>query len=197
MEELTTKEEQEKLYKEVGEIDKEIENLRKKRIELNARAGAMKIQNYSLKDRDGNDVKLYDLFGEDKYLIAIHNMGRGCDYCTMWADGMKDTYREIEKKAKFILVSPDMPEVHKAFAEARGWNFNSYSSFGSEFTYDLGYEIRKEGKKFYWPGVSVLEMLDDGTVVRVGKDYFGPGDFYCNIWHFLDLLPSENITIDS
>jgi len=197
MDEQTSKDEWEKLNKRIDEIDKEIEILRKKKIELNAKAGAMKVLNYTLRDRHGNDVKLYDLFGGNKYLITIHNMGKGCDYCTMWADGMKDTYKQIEKKAKFILVSPDMPEVHKAFAEARGWNFNSYSSYGSEFTYDLGYEIRKEGKKFYWPGVSVLEMLEDGTVVRVGKDYFGPGDFYCNIWHFLDLLPSENISMDS
>ena len=24
----------------------------------------------------------------------------------MWADGFKDTYKEIEKKAAFVLVSP-------------------------------------------------------------------------------------------
>ena len=197
MQEQLTKEEQEKLNTEVGEIDKEIENLRKKRIELNARIGAMRVDNYKLNDREGNELRLYDLFGDNKYLIVIHNMGKGCDYCTMWADGMKDTYKEIEKKAKFVLVSPDKPEVHKAFAESRGWGFDSYSSYGSEFTYDLGYEIRKDDKKYYWPGVSVLEKLDDGSVVRVGKDIFGPGDFYCNIWHFIDLLPSENISMDS
>lgn len=196
MEKLTA-EQQKELYKEAESLDKEIEAIRKKRIEINAKLAAMPVSNYTLKDRDGNDVKLYDLFEGKKYLLVIHNMGKGCSYCTMWADGMKDTYREIEKKSSFILVSPDAPEIHKAFAESREWRFRSYSSYGSEFTYDLGYEKREEGKKFYWPGVSVLEMSEDGTVSRVGMDFFGPGDFYCNIWHFLDLLPDENITQDS
>lgn len=195
--ETITAEEQKKLYSEIQSIDKEIETLRKKRIELNAKAGAMSVENYKLRDREGKEHSLYDLFDGKNYLIVIHNMGKGCSYCTMWADGMKDTYREIEKKASFILVSPDKPEIHKEFAESRGWGFRSYSSFGSEFTYDLGYEVRKDSRSYYWPGVSVLEKLDDGSVIRVGKDFFGPGDFYCNIWHFIDLLPTENVTIES
>ncbi|MBX7041413.1 MAG: DUF899 family protein [Ignavibacteria bacterium] len=196
MEQLT-KEQQESVYKELSAINDEIEKLRKKRKELNAKAGAMSVSNYTLKDRDGNEVKLYDLFGDNNFLIVIHNMGKGCSYCTMWADGMKDTFREVEKKAGFVLVSPDKPEVHKAFAESRGWGFRSYSSDGSEFTYDLGYEVRKDGKSYYWPGVSVLEKRADGSVVRVTKDFFGPGDFFCNVWHFYDLLPTEDITMNS
>jgi predicted dithiol-disulfide oxidoreductase (DUF899 family) len=196
MEQLTI-EQQHELYQEIESIDKNIETLRKKKIELNAKLGAMEVQNYSLKDREGNEVKLYDLFGDKNYLIVIHNMGKGCNYCTMWADGMKDTYKEIEKKSAFILVSPDKPEIHKEFAESRAWGFRSCSSHGSEFTHDLGYELRKDGKSYFWPGVSVLEKLENGSVIRVGKDFFGPGDFYCNIWHFLDLLPTENISSDS
>ncbi len=196
MEQLT-KEQQESAYKELSAINEDIEKLRKKRKELNAKVGAMSVSNYTLKDRDGNEVKLYDLFGANNFLIVIHNMGKGCNYCTMWADGMKDTFREVEKKAAFLLVSPDKPEVHKAFAESRGWGFRSYSSDGSEFTYDLGYEVRKDGKSYYWPGVSVLEKLADGSVVRVTKDFFGPGDFFCNVWHFYDLLPTEDITMNS
>ena len=113
------------------------------------------------------------------------------------AQKAKDTFREVEKKAAFILVSPDKPEVHKVFDESRGWGFRSYSSDGSEFTYDLGYEVRKDGKSYYWPGVSVLEKRADGSVVRVTKDFFGPGDFFCNVWHFYDLLPTEDITMNS
>ncbi|MBK8383674.1 MAG: redoxin domain-containing protein [Ignavibacteria bacterium] len=57
----------------------------------------------------------------------------------MWADGFKDTYKEIEKKASFVLVSPDKPEVHKEFAEAHGWNYRSYSANGTDFilTWDM------------------------------------------------------------
>ncbi len=191
-------EEEKKAAKEnLSEIDKEIELLRKKRIDLNSIIAAMDVSDYTMKDRDGKDVKLSEMFGDKSHLILVHNMGKGCSYCTMWADGFKDTYKEIEKKASFVLVSPDAPEVHKEFADSRGWNYRTYSAAGTEFIYDMGYEIRKDDKKYYWPGVSVFEKKEDGSIVRVAKDEFGPGDFYCNIWHFIDLLPNEDITLDS
>jgi len=191
-------EEEKKAAKEnLSEIDKEIELLRKKRIELNSIIASMNVSDYTMKDRDGKDVKLSEMFGDKNHLILVHNMGKGCSYCTMWADGFKDTYKEIEKKASFVLVSPDSPEVHKEFADSRGWNYRTYSAAGTEFIFDMGYEIRKDDKKYYWPGVSVFEKKEDGSIVRVAKDEFGPGDFYCNIWHFIDLLPNEDITVDS
>lgn len=192
-----SEEEKKKAKENLSEIDKEIELLRKKRIELNSVIASMDVNDYTMKDRNGKDVKLSEMFGDKSHLILIHNMGKGCSYCTMWADGFKDTYKEIEKKASFVLVSPDSPEVHKEFADSRGWNYRTYSAAGTDFIFDMGYEIRKDDKKYYWPGVSVFEKKEDGNIVRVTKDEFGPGDFYCNIWHFLDLLPGENITMDS
>ncbi|HAY33311.1 MAG TPA: DUF899 family protein [Ignavibacteria bacterium] len=192
-----SEEEKKKAKENLSEIDKEIELLRKKRIELNSVIASMDVNDYTMKDRNGKDVKLSEMFGDKSHLILIHNMGKGCSYCTMWADGFKDTYKEIEKKASFVLVSPDSPEVHKEFADSRGWNYRTYSAAGTDFIFDMGYEIRKDDKKYYWPGVSVFEKKEDGNIVRVTKDEFGPGDFYCNIWHFIDLLPNENITVDS
>jgi predicted dithiol-disulfide oxidoreductase (DUF899 family) len=115
----------------------------------------------------------------------------------MWADGFKDTYKEIEKKAPFVLVSPDQPDVQKKFADSRGWDYKTYSAAGTDFIFDMGYDFIKDNKHNFWPGVSVFEKMEDGRMRRVAKDYFGPGDFYCNIWHFLDLLPGENITVES
>ncbi len=192
-----TAEEKAKIESELQSIEKQIETIRKKKIELNSRLAEMDVKEYTLKDRNGKEVKLSDLFGDKKNLILIHNMGKGCPYCTMWADGFKDTYKEIEKKASFVLVSPDTPEVHKEFAESHGWNYPTYSAAGTDFIFDMGYDFIKDGKHNYWPGVSVFEKSTDGRIRRVAKDYFGPGDFYCNIWHFLDLLPGENITMDS
>ena len=186
-----------KIEKELEAIEKQIEAIRKKKIELNSKLAAMDVTDYTLKDREGKEFKLSELFGDKNHLILVHNMGKSCSYCTMWADGFKDTYKEIEKKASFVLVSPDTPEVHKKFAESREWGFRSYSAEGTDFIFDMGYDFIKEGKHNYWPGVSVFEKKSDGSIVRVAKDYFGPGDFYCNIWHFLDLLPTENITINS
>ena len=189
--------EKDSIEKELQTVYTSIEQLRKKAIEMNSRLAAMDVKDYTLKDRDGNDIKLSEMFDDKHHLILIHNMGKGCGYCTMWADGFKDTYKEIEKKSAFALVCPDKPEVHKQFAESRGWGYKSYSAAGTDFIMDMGYDNTKEGKHEYWPGVSVFEKSDDGTIMRVSKDVFGPGDFYCNIWHFLDLLPSENITMES
>ena len=33
------------------------------------------------------EKRLSDLFGDADDLILIHNMGKGCPYCTLWADG--------------------------------------------------------------------------------------------------------------
>lgn len=190
-------EEKQKIESELKNIEQKIEEMRKKRIELNSKLAAMDVKDYTLRDRDGKDVKLSEMFGEKDHLILIHNMGKGCPDCTMWADGFKDTYKEIEKKASFVLVSPDKPEVHKEFAEAHGWNYRSYSANGTDFIFDMGYDFIKDGKHNYWPGVSVFHKDVNGNIKRVAKDFFGPGDFYCNIWHFIDLLPTENVTMDS
>ncbi|MEO6694750.1 MAG: DUF899 family protein [Ignavibacteria bacterium] len=190
-------EEKKKVEDEISDIEKKIEEMRKKRIELNSQLANMDVKDYTLKDREGKDVKLSEMFGDKNHLILVHNMGKGCSYCTMWADGFKDTYKEIEKKVPFVLVSPDSPEVQKKFAESHGWDYKTYSAAGTDFIFDMGYDFIKDGKHNYWPGVSVFEKNEDGTMKRVAKDYFGPGDFYCNIWHFLDLLPNENITMES
>lgn len=190
-------EEEKKIEKQLAEISEQIESSRKRKIELMSKLAEKEVKDYTLKDRNGKDVKLSEMFVDKKNLILVHNMGKACSYCTMWADGFKDTYKEIQKKAPFVLVSPDPPDVHKQFAESRGWNYPTYSADGSDFIFDMGFAFVKDGKKNYWPGVSVFEKTKDGKIKRVSKDIFGPGDFYCNIWHFLDLLPDENITPDS
>ena len=38
------------------------------------------------------------------------------------------------------------------------------------------------------PGVSTFRKNADGTIDRIAKDFFGPGDLYCGVWHLFDLL---------
>lgn len=166
-------------------LQEEISSARKKMIKLLSKQSNMNVQDYVLKDKNGNNVNLSDLFGDKQDLILVHNMGKFCSYCTLWADGFSGVSYFIEKKAAFALVSPDAAEVHKEFAESRGWKFNSYSAAGSTFIKDMGYET-DEGN--YWPGVSVFRKDSDGKITRIAKDYFGPGDFYSSPWHFFDLL---------
>lgn len=180
-----------KADKKLKKISDEIAGLRKKYIKVISKQAETDVQDYILKDRDGNDIKLSEMFGENEYLIVVHNMGKACSYCTLWADGFSGVSYYIEKKAAFVLVSPDTPEVQKEFAESRGWKFKMYSGAGSSFISDMGYYTEADG---YWPGCSVLQKKSDDSIRRVAKDYFGPGDFYSAPWHFFDLIPETKET---
>ncbi|HEY4822831.1 MAG TPA: hypothetical protein VIH83_04000 [Candidatus Bathyarchaeia archaeon] len=46
-----------------------------------------KVREYVLTDSEGGKAALSTLFGKKDDLILVHNMGRSCPYCTMWADG--------------------------------------------------------------------------------------------------------------
>ena len=191
-------EKQKNLEAELNEILKESENLRKKKLGLLSKLAEKDIdKEYTFTSPDGTKKTLSDLFGDQKYLFLIHNMGKSCSYCTMWADGFNDTYKYIEKKGAFVLISPDDPQTQKEFADSRGWKFDTAVPESSEFTKDMDYANDHEGKTYYHPGLSVFEKTPDGKIKRISKDYFGPTDYYCNVWHFYDLLPEENITVYS
>ena len=55
---------------------------------------------------------------------------------------------------------------------------------GSNFAADMGY---KSGERWL-PGVSTFKRKG-GKIVRVSDTAMGPGDDFCSVWHFFDLLP--------
>lgn len=130
------------------------------------------------------EVQLADLFGDKSDLIIIHNMGSGCPYCTLWADGFNGVVSHLEDRAAFIVTSPEKPEAQAKFAESRGWKFKMLSHAGTSFAEDMGY---KDDRGFQ-PGISVFQKRD-GKVVRVSDRPLGPGDDFCAIWHMFDLIP--------
>lgn len=168
----------------IEELEKEIKERKQELAKLRREAAGEPVQDYELKTPNGK-VKLSELFAGKKDLILIHNMGKGCRYCTLWADGFNGLHRHLENRAGFVLVSPDPPEVQQEFAGGRGWQFPIASAHESSFPEDLGF--KQDGK--YWPGVSVFRRQDDGSIVRVARSYFGPGDNFCAIWDLFDLLP--------
>lgn len=166
--------------------------IREKKAELLALKRAMppeEIKDYTLQTTDGNAVKLSALFGDSDELLVIHNMGKACTYCTMWADGFRGITEVMGDRMPWVLTSPDEPAILKMFGESRGWNFKTLSHAGTDFAFDLGFERRADGKRDYDPGVSAL-IMQDGKMYRVGKDAFGPGDDYNVVWHFMDLFPN-------
>jgi predicted dithiol-disulfide oxidoreductase (DUF899 family) len=146
---------------------------------------ALTVFDYTLHTPTGAPVSLLSLFGDRNELMVIHNMGRGCRYCTLWGDGFNGIVPHIEDRVPFVVVTPDKPEIAKEFSESRGWRFKILSAHGTSFFHDMGFE--KNGKA--QPGVSMFSCQADGQVLRTASDSFGPGDYYCAIWHLFDLLP--------
>ncbi|HXX05279.1 MAG TPA: DUF899 family protein, partial [Candidatus Bathyarchaeia archaeon] len=78
---------------------------------------------------------------------------------------------------------PDDSTTQKKFAKSRGWKFQMISTRGTSFAKDMGFEQDGMPK----PGVSVF-YKNDGKIIRVGRDDFGPGDNYCPTFPLFDLL---------
>src|SRR3954452_17194692 len=130
--------------KEVEKLEEEIKEAKKKLAALRKRGPAEKVQDYSFKDSLGKTVRLSDLFGDKKELIVVHNMGTGCPYCTLWADGFNGLLSHLESRAAFVVSSPDDPVTQRRFANDRGWKFRMVSTQGTTFRKDMGYQGTKE-----------------------------------------------------
>ena len=72
-------------------------------------------RNYAFRGENG-PASFADLFGDKNDLILIHNMGKGCTSCTMWADGFNGVYDHLASRAAFVVSSPNPVAVQKAFA---------------------------------------------------------------------------------
>lgn len=175
-------------YEQISNLQKEIAQTRSKILELRSQLEPEEVSDYTFKDNDGKEVLLSSLFDERDELMAIHNMGKKCSYCTLWADGFNGFTKQINSRMPFVLVSPDAPDVQKEFAASRGWTFKMLSAQDNTFTKDLGFEPQP---KAYWPGVSAL-IRKEGKIYRTSYDHFGPGDFYCSPWHLFDLFPKRD-----
>ena len=94
--------------------------------------------------------------------------------CHIWRIGLRScSLRTIRLRRK-------RPSPTRA-----GWKFTMASCAGNSFFKDMGFE--PEPKKF-WPGVSTFHKDSNGQITLVSQSYFGPGDDFCSLWHFFDLL---------
>jgi predicted dithiol-disulfide oxidoreductase (DUF899 family) len=165
-------------------LKREFESLRQKIVKVRRAAEPQPMKDYTFTRSSGEAAGWKDLFGKKKDLIVIHNMGRTCPYCTLWADGFNGVYDHLASRAAFVVATPDKPEAQAKFAAARGWRFPMISYEGTSLAEDTGYG--ENGS--YYPGVSVFQK-HAGKVVRVSDTSFEPGDLFCGVWHLLDLIP--------
>lgn len=166
-------------------LEQQIEALKQQLAEARRAAGPEVVGEYTFRDAEGRARRLTELFGGKRDLIVVHNMGRSCPYCTLWADGFVGLTAHLSDRAAFVLSSYDPWETMRDFAKSRGWNFPVVSVAGTTFAKDMGYE---QGPGQPAPGVSAFHMGEDGVVVRTGHAGFGPGDDFCALWPMLDLL---------
>ena len=166
----------------LSEYRRQIQTLRQEMRQVQAEVEPEPVEDYRFRTPDG-EVTLSALFGDKPELFVIHNMGKGCPACTLWADGFNGAYEHLRSRAAFVVSSPEAPERQNKFAQGRGWRFPMVSCQGSRFPQDMGYW--RDGPL---PGVSVFKR-DGSKIMRVADTSFSPGDDFCNVWHFFDMIP--------
>jgi predicted dithiol-disulfide oxidoreductase (DUF899 family) len=168
----------------IAQYRRQIADLRKELRAAQAAGDPEQVTDYVFTDHNGGTSRLSQLFGGKDTLFVIHNMGASCVYCTLWADGFNGVYDHLRSRAAFVLSSPDAPAQQRSFAAGRGWKFPMISYQGTTFGEDMGYRV--DGRAL--PGVSVFRR-ENGRILRVADTGFQPGDDFCNVWHFFDLIP--------
>jgi predicted dithiol-disulfide oxidoreductase (DUF899 family) len=148
-------------------------------------ADRLEVPNYSFQTTTGT-TDLASLFCGKNILFAIHNMGQGCRYCTLWADGLNGFLPHLEDKFSVVQLSKDPPAVQQRFAHSQGWRYRMASHGGGSYISDQTV-LRGEDNA---PGL-VCYIRDKGKIFRKGSVVFGPGDLFCSIWHVLSLAGIE------
>ncbi len=168
------------------EIEKEIQAKKKELSKLRSEVESTEIENYILDSYHSGKKTLSELFGNKNEMILVFNMGRSCPYCTLWADGYNGLTGHLENRAAFVVISPDPIDIQKEFATSRNWKFQLYSHHDSTMSYDLGMSTKDKGHE---PAIAALSKDENGKIILHSSSYFGPGDNYCVMWDFLDMLP--------
>ena len=162
------------IERQIYELNTELNSLQK------ANAGLV-VRDYSLTTLGGN-TSLRELFGGQNKLLAIHNMGQGCQHCTLWADGFNGLLQHLESVMAVVLLSMDPPNIQRQFANSRGWRFRLASHGGGEYIQE---QSVLKGQDNY-PGAVLYELLGD-EILRKNSCAFGPGDLFCAMWPLLGL----------
>ena len=166
---------------EIADLERQIFDLTAQLNELRRTGAREEVRNYTFATFAG-ETSLLDLFGDNDTLLAIHNMGQGCRYCTLWADGFNGFLPHLESAMAVILVSKDPPEVQRRFANERGWRFRLASHGGGDYISEQTVVADSDNM----PGAVVYER-DGDKIYRKNACVFGPGDLYCSMWSLLGL----------
>jgi predicted dithiol-disulfide oxidoreductase (DUF899 family) len=173
----------------------------------------------------GQQVRLLDLFEGRRQLIVYHFMfdpadpppgasapwSEGCPGCSYFADNIPPFALEHlhQRETTLVLISRAPQAKIAPFKARMGWQLPWYSSFGSDFNYDLHVTIDPSRDSTEWnyqntqvlvdaqkipdvkgelPGISVF--LRDGDKVYHTYSSYGRGlDTFLSAYQFLDVTP--------
>ncbi|TDJ36613.1 MAG: DUF899 domain-containing protein [Gammaproteobacteria bacterium] len=170
---------------EIVQLEQQIFELTTKLNELRKSNSGEVVTNYVF-DTQAGETNLLELFGDHDRLLAIHNMGQACRYCTLWADGLNGFLPHLESTMAVVLVSKDSPETQRTFANSRGWRFRLASHGGGDYAREQTVARSVAEGSTNMPGAVVYERKGD-DIVRKNAVVFGPGDLYCSMWSLLAL----------
>ena len=151
----------------------------------------VKLNKTYLFDGPDGQVSLLDLFDGRRQLIVDHFMfdpswEDGCPSCSSTVDGMPSTLRKSlqSRDTSLVLISRAPLAKLEAYRRRRNWTLPWFSSYGSDFNYDLGY-TDDEGEK---QGFSVF--LHEGEDLFHTYSTTGRGvDILLTTYNYLDLTP--------
>lgn len=166
---------------EIAAIEKQILDLKRTLADLRRNNSPSEVPDYAFESLNG-PVTLHDLFGSHDRLLVIHNMGQGCRYCTLWADGFNGFVPHLESVMSLALVSKDAPETQRRFANSRGWRFQLASHGGGDYIREQTVLKGQDNM----PGAVLYERRGQ-RIMRKNSCIFGPGDIYCSMWSLLGL----------
>ncbi len=174
----------------IEELELQIAKLTEQLNGQRRQAVAQKVPDYVLDTLSG-EVRLGSLFAGHDRLLAIHNMGQRCRYCTLWADGINGFLPHLESVMGVVLLSKDLPEEQRRFANSRGWRFQLASHGGGPYIRE---QTTMQGQD-NMPG-AVLYERKQGGIFRKNSAVFGPGDIFCSLWNILAMagLGGDNWT---
>ena len=89
---------------EIQQILQQIGALKTQLSEARRRRPTEPVDDAKLLNCDGSPVMLSELFGDKRDLLVVHNMGKGCSYCTMWADGFVGALTHLRDRAAFVVA---------------------------------------------------------------------------------------------
>jgi predicted dithiol-disulfide oxidoreductase (DUF899 family) len=138
---------------------------------------------------ESGPARLIDLFERRRQLIVYHVMfgptwKQGCVGCSMSVDNIGHLSHLHARDVSLALISRAPLAKLVAYKQRMGWTFPWFSSFDSDFNFDIGATIGEDEKS------AVSVFVRDGDSVYRSYVTSGRGDeMLGTVWSYLDLVP--------